>query len=238
MRSRRLRFIAAASLLLLAACGRVPESTEAARGVLRGPNVVLALSVLFIVLAVGAIVAAVGLDRVIRNRQALTDTPPPEPEEEPDEVVAGITVGRAPVPRWLYGAYVLIPVFAFAYVFSNVRPPEAAGDAETPPPDAGPCTECEIAAVAPISFDKDELTVPPSEQVTVAFTNDEQGVPHTFTVWEAEADATGGGDAVADSGQVASGGQRDVEFESPASGTWYFNCTIHPNMNGDIVVEG
>jgi plastocyanin len=237
---RRLKLLIPAALFLATACGELPDSTEQARGVFSGLNIVLAMSVLVIVLAVGLVVGAVTLDRIVRTRRALAEGPPADIEEdeadEGDEVVAGITVGRAPVPRWLYAAYVLIPLFAFAYVFSNVRPPQAAEDAATPEP-TGPCEECEIAAVPPIAFDKAELTVPPSTEITVAFSNDEQGVPHTFTVWETKADA-GGGEPVVDSGNVAGGAERDVQFESPDSGTWYFNCTIHPAMEGDIVVEG
>jgi plastocyanin len=239
MRSlRRLSLLAASgALFVLTACGQTPEETEKARGVLTGVPVVLAMSVLFVVLAVGALGAAVLLDRAIRSRNALAEGGPAVEEDEEDEqpeVVAGITVGRAAVPRWLYGAYVLIPVFALAYVLSNVAVAPAQPVEATPTPIAGPCTECEIAA-AQIQFDTKELVVAAGEEVTVTFNNNDAGVPHDFTVWGDKAAADGGGDSIATTGQFTSG-SRDTSFN--ADDVTYFNCTVHPtSMFGDIVAE-
>ena len=233
---RRLSLLALPGVLLfLTACGQTPEETEKARGVLTGAPVVLAMSILFVVLAVGALGAAVVLDRTIRSRGALAEGGPvvEEEEEEQPEVVAGITVGRAAVPRWLYGAYVLIPVFALAYVLSNVAVAPAPAAEATPTPDAGPCTECEIAA-AQIQFDKEELVVAAGEEITVTFSNNDAGVPHDFTVW-ADEGAAGGGDPLATTGQFGSG-SRDASFN--ADDATYYNCTVHPtSMFGDIVAE-
>jgi plastocyanin len=242
MRSlRRLwTFALPGAVLLLASCGQTPEATEKARGVLTGVPVVLALSVLFVVLAVGAVGAAVVVDRAIRSRKELVEGPPvveqEEDEEEQPEVVAGITVGRAAAPRWLYGAYVLIPVFALAYVLSNVAvAPATTAPAETAPP-SGPCTECEIAA-AQIQFDSDELEVVAGEEITATFNNNDTGVPHDFTVWKDKAAADAGGDGVATTGTVNGGASGDVSFA--ADDVTYFNCTIHPTMFGDVTaVEG
>ena len=224
------------ALLLLASCGQTPAETERARGVLTGVPVVLAMSVLFVVLAVGALGAAVLVDRTIRSRKALAEGLPVADEDEDDqpEVVAGIAVGRAAAPRWLYGAYVLIPVFALAYVLSNVAVAPATTAEATPTPDAGPCTECEISAAA-IQFDTDELVVAAGEEITLTFENNDAGVPHDFTVWEDKAAAEGGGDSVATTGQFASG-SRDTTFN--ADDVSYFNCTVHPtSMFGDITAE-
>ena len=228
------------ALLFLASCGQTPEETEKARGVLTGVPVVLAMSVLFVVLAVGAVGAAVVLDRTIRSKKSLVESPADvaDDEDEPDEVVAGITVGRAAVPRWLYGAYVLIPVFALAYVLSNVAVAPAASEPEKTEAPSGPCTtDCAIAA-AQIQFSKDEIVVAAGEPVTVAFTNNDAGVPHNFTVWESEADASAGGDPVVATATFGAG-TRDAKFTAPEAGTnWYFDCTVHPaSMKGEIVPE-
>ena len=242
MRSlRRLSTLAlAGALLFLASCGQTPEETEKARGVLTGAPVVLALSILFVVLAVGAVGAAVVLDRTIRSRNALVEGPPAVEDEtdEAPEVVGGITVGRAPVPRWLYGAYVLIPVFALAYVLSNVAVAPKAAEPEKTAAPAGPCdADCTIAA-AQIKFDKTELTVAAGKPITVAFTNNDAGVPHNFTVWKSKADAESGKGQVTATATFASG-SRDAKFTAPDKGTnWYFDCTVHPtSMFGDIVPE-
>jgi hypothetical protein len=231
----RLRWVAPAALLVVSACGGTPEETEKARGVLGGVPLVLAMSVLFIVGALLIVGGAVALDRMVRSRRRLDDAQPESEEEEKDEVVAGITVGRAPVPRWLYAAYVLIPIFAFAYVFSNVAVKPASAEKTPAPAPSGPCTKCEIIAQG-IKFDKDKLEVAGGKPVSVAFDNKDSGIPHTFTVWKTEADATGGGKPVADTGAFAGVATKNVTFTAPPAGTtWYFDCTVHPAMKGDLV---
>src|SRR5437870_1867475 len=118
--------IPALFLLLAAGCGQTPDQTNKARGVLSGVNLVLGMTVVLIVLTVVFLVGVLASDRFVRTRRRLATAPAAEPveEEDTDEVVAGITMGRAGVPKWLYGAYVLIPLFAFGYVFSNVHVPK------------------------------------------------------------------------------------------------------------------
>jgi hypothetical protein len=222
-----------------AACTAVPEETEKARGVLTGVPLVAALSVIVIVVAVGLIAMALMVDRAVRSRKALAEGPPTEEEEEPeDEVVAGIVVGRAAPPRWLYGVYVLIPLFAFAYVFANISPPPSAEEPEPSPTPSGPCTECEISA-SQIQFEKKVLEVAAVSDITVTFDNRDTGVPHDFTVWQNEEPGTG--KQAGATPTVAGGTSGEAKFTSPAAGEkWSFNCTIHPaSMFGDIEsVEG
>lgn len=237
VRGSRAALLAFATLAI--ACGQNPESTEKARGILTGANLVVALSIVFIVVAGGLLVAAVGLDKFVRSRQAL-ESAPAEVEEEPEEeVVAGIAVGRAGVPRWLYGFYVLIPVFAFLYVVNNValRPAAEESPDGTPEP-TGPVTETTITASG-IKFDKPTLTFPAATEVTVTFENADTGVPHDFTVWESEAAATSNdaGAKIAATNQIAGGNADDVSFAIPEPGEYYFNCTIHPpSMFGTVEV--
>lgn len=233
------RSVLGALALAAAACGQNPETTEKARGILEGPNIVLALSVVFLVVAGGLIVAVIGLDRLVRSRRALEAAPPPEAVEEEEEVVAGIGVGRAPVPRWLYGFYVLIPAFAFLYVVNNValRPAAEEKPEESAEP-TGPQDEWTIVASG-IKFDKDTLTVPAETEVTVTFDNQDTGVPHDFTVWETEAAATANDTSkqLVKSNQIAGGAEDEVSFNSDGAGELYFNCTIHPtSMFGTVEV--
>jgi plastocyanin len=232
---RNLRWVAVAGLFVLAACGQTPETTEEARGVLAGVNIVLALSVLFIVIALGIVAAAVAIDRVVRSRGSLEEGPPVDvPEEEEDEVVAGIGVGRASVPRWLYAAYVLIPLFAMVYVVSNVAvAPAAPKESAAPAAPSGPCTDCKITAQS-IKFSTDKLTVAAAKPVTVAFDNTDS-VPHTFTVYEDEAAATSGGKKLGDTGILNSKAKGTAKFTGPAKGkSLFFNCTVHPSMKGSV----
>lgn len=236
MRSlRKLRWAAVGAAFALTACGQNPATTEEARGLLSGVNIVLALSVLFIVAALGIVAAAVAIDRFVRSRSALEEGPPVDvsEEEEEDEVVAGIGVGRASVPRWLYAAYVLIPVFAMTYVVSNVAvAPAAPKETEAPAP-TGPCTDCEITANQ-VKFSTDKLTVAAAKPVTVAFDNTDS-VPHTFTVYETEADFTSAGEKIADTGLLNGGAKGSAKFTGPAKGeSLFFICTLHPPMKGTV----
>lgn len=246
MRSNKLvrltRLAPAGLVLLVTACGQNPESTERARGIFTGPNLVVALTIAFVVVSGLVLVAAIGIDRFVRTRRQL-ETAAPEPEEaeeEEEEVVAGIGVGRAGVPKWLYGFYVLIPLFAFLYVVNNVALVPAAEEpaAEETPAPTGPQTEWTLVASG-IVFDLDRLILPPETDVVVTFENRDAGVPHNFYIWPDEAAAQAADDAAAVyAGSLFNGvATRVEEFTSPAAGEYYFNCTVHPtSMFGTVEV--
>jgi len=234
---KRIRLVLAAlPLALLMACGETPDQTHKARGLLTGVNLIAGLTVIVLVAAIGFMLLAVASDRFVRTRRALATAPPAAPEEEEDEVVAGITVGRAGVPRWLYACYVLIPVFAISYVFSNVS---VAPKRATPKPSGtpvGPETKVDIE-MASIKFSLKEMTVAAGQKITVNATNKDAGVPHTFTVWKSEADATAqnASGKIADTGQFQ--GKKTLTFKTGPPGKWYFDCTVHPSMKGTITVS-
>jgi plastocyanin len=233
-----LRSALLAAALAVAACGDTPESTNEARGFLEGYNVVLALSVIFLVVAGALVVGAIAIDRAISSRRALDEAPAAAgPAEEEEEVVAGIGVGRAPVPRWLYGFYVVIPVFALLYVLNAVAlAPEKPKATATPKP-TGPVTEVTVVAKS-IAFDADLLTFPATTAATVTFDNQDAGIPHTLTIWEDETAATAGdeGKKIADTGQFNGVAERELKFTTPVAGDYYFNCIVHPAMKGDVKV--
>ncbi len=223
------------------ACGQNPESTERARGVLTGAPLVLALSIVFIVISGALLVGVIAIDRFVRSRRALEAAPPEGAEEEEDqeEVVAGIAVGRAGVPRWLYGFYVLIPIFAFMYVVNNVAlRPAAEEKSEEPKKPSGPSPEWTIVASG-IKFDLDTLIIPAGEPASVTFENKDAGVPHNFIVWpdEAAAQAADTSKAVHAGSTFAGVATKVEEFTVPEPGELYFNCAVHPtSMFGAVEV--
>ena len=234
---RAARLLLPLLLLLTFACGETPETTEQARGLLSGVNIVLALTLLLIVVAGGLLLGAVGLDRFARSRQALADAPPQivEEEEETDEVVAGITVGRAGVPRWLYGFYVLIPLFAFTYVVTNVSLEGEAGAERTPAATeapTGPRTEWTIVAQG-IEFDLEMMTFPAETEVSVTFDNQDAAIPHNWAMYEEGPPAQG--DLFI--GETFNGvAEQTYNFTTPGAGEYYFQCDVHPAMNGTAEV--
>lgn len=241
LRSVALRGALFCVALALAACGQTPETTENARGLTTGIPVVVAMTAILIVVAGGLVVGALVIDRALKARSALAevpDTQEAEEAEESDEIVAGIGVGRAPVPRWLYGFYVVIPLFAIMYVLNGVafKAAPAATPEETKAP-PGPVTEATIVAKG-IAFDLATLTFPAETDVTVTFDNQDAEIPHTFTVWETEAAATAVDESakIADTGQFNGIVKRDLKFTTRAAGDYFFNCIVHPAMNGTVEV--
>jgi plastocyanin len=238
------RILLAAVAVALGACGQNPPQTEHARGVLSGANVVLALSIVFIVVALLFVVGALALDRAVKARRALAAAPAAPPEEEEDEqpeVVAGIVVGRAPVPRWLYGFYVLIPLFAVLYVVNAVAltPKKPAHKVSAGAQATGPVTSATVTASG-IKFSVSSLTVKANSPITITFKNEDAGVPHNFSVFPSQAVAQAGDTSKAVKlGNTITGVAMTTEtFSSGPPGTLYFECTIHPtSMFGTITVS-
>jgi plastocyanin len=238
---RMLRPIIVLGAFAMAACGQNPQATEHARGLISGKNVVGAMTVILIVVAGAMVVGAIALDRMMKARRALAEAPAAVPEEEPDiELVAGIAVGRAPVPRWLYGFYVVIPVFALLYVLNAVAlAPKAATTPKASAAPTGPLTKVTVTASG-IKFDATSLTLKANSPITVTFINNDTGVPHNFTVWPSQIIAqTGDTTKAVKVGNTITGVATTTEsFKTgPPGKNLFFECTIHPtSMFGNAVV--
>jgi plastocyanin len=106
-------------------------------------------------------------------------------------------------------------------------------DTQGTTPDAqGSPVELEVEA-EDFAFDRDTYTVPADSAVELKFKSRDEGVPHTFTIYEsqeAQQEIFGTGNVVGDS-------EKDFQFQAPAAGTYYFQCDVHPEMNGDFVSE-
>jgi plastocyanin len=87
-----------------------------------------------------------------------------------------------------------------------------------------------------LAFDAQEIQVPAREQVSVTLDNKDTA-PHDFAIYRSEEDATAQQDALFTGDQVAPGTEANYEFRSPPKGDYYFQCNIHPTMNGDVVVQ-
>jgi plastocyanin len=81
---------------------------------------------------------------------------------------------------------------------------------------------------AQLKFDPADLTVKAGADVRVTFEN-RATVPHNLT-FEAPIN-------VATASVVAPGTSEAVEFVAPAAGEYTFVCTLHPGMEGKLIVE-
>lgn len=84
-----------------------------------------------------------------------------------------------------------------------------------------------------LAFDLSTIEAPAGQGFTVTLTNAESQ-PHNFSVYTEE-----GGEAVVE-GEIITGPDATTEtvVEGLEPGEYYFQCDVHPDMNGVIVVEG
>ncbi|MBW3619233.1 MAG: cupredoxin domain-containing protein [Actinobacteria bacterium] len=90
-----------------------------------------------------------------------------------------------------------------------------------------------IAAENSNQFTANEMVLPANEEVGVVFENNEAGTPHNWSLYVS--------DAAVESivvGEVVTGPAVDeIIFTSPEPGEYYFQCDVHPNMNGQLVTD-
>ena len=83
-------------------------------------------------------------------------------------------------------------------------------------------------------FDTDTITVPAGANVTILFKNEDQGIPHNVAVYDSSLRSER-----VFVGEVITGpAEATYNFMAPSEpGIYYFQCDIHPFMNGEFIVE-
>jgi len=123
--------------------------------------------------------------------------------------------------------YLLIPLVAVFFLVNNKD--ELAG-ADNPPPETEGAGGLAISA-ANVQFDTDQLTIP-ADGAALQFLN-EDSAEHNVAIYEDESASK-----EIFKGQVIPGGQETTyEIPSHKSGKYYFQCDIHPAMNGTATFE-
>ena len=74
-----------------------------------------------------------------------------------------------------------------------------------------------------------EVTVPAGATVRLTFVNESDSVPHNLTFGDPIDAAT--------ATTVAPGEEETIEFTAPEAGEYTFVCTLHPGMEGTLIVE-
>jgi plastocyanin len=135
-------------------------------------------------------------------------------------------------PRRLVPLYAAVIVISFAGMLAptglafinSFTPPEA-----TPTAVAVPAVP-EISASSATSFDTKTLIVPAGRAFDLTFDNKQAGVPHNVDI----------GDSAASPSNYLHGeritGPATTTYHVAAipAGTYYFQCEVHPNMNGTV----
>jgi plastocyanin len=169
---------------------------------------------------------------------------PPDFSGEPEElepVAGGIRYGNGRIPRWLYAAYAIIPLWALFYVASNASVksepvptpvPSAETTAMSAKPSEAPAGGPVKITAKTIAFDKSQMIFAAAGTATIEFKNADQGVPHNIGVYKAK-----GADLIFKGDIVTGPASKTYTFPAPPAGTYYFQCDVHPSMNGTVVVK-
>jgi plastocyanin len=108
--------------------------------------------------------------------------------------------------------------------------------APTEAPDDGAAAGLEIEAEG-IAYSTDALQAPAGQAFAVAFTNNDDGIPHTFSIYASEEAADADEDPLASTGQVTGPAEETLDVEALEAGEYYFQCDVHPSMNGTLTVQ-
>ena len=144
--------------------------------------------------------------------------------------VAASSASRSRTSPFVLLLYLLIPIVAVMFLI-NSEDSLGGSDAppEPPPADGGGLS---ISAAA-LQFSTDTLEFTADEESDLAFVNeDASSIQHNVAIYEEEA----GADIFV--GEVIPGGQ-ETTYSVPAmeAGEFYFQCDLHPGMNGTVSVE-
>jgi plastocyanin len=103
----------------------------------------------------------------------------------------------------------------------------------TSTPTGGDRVELEVEA-EDFAFDRGRVRVPAGAAIELKFKNRDADIPHTFSVYETEAAEQ----QIFSTGNLIGDREKTYDFTAPSeAGTYFFRCDVHPDMNGDFVVE-
>jgi len=116
-----------------------------------------------------------------------------------------------------------------------VKQQTGAPGAEVTP--TGPITELTIIAKN-IKWNTDTLTVPAGSSVNLTLDNQDNAIPHNFSIYKDQQAATSGAKPLATL-KIQTGPVKATQlFNAPPAGTYYFRCDVHPTaMTGTFIVQ-
>ncbi|MDQ3953128.1 MAG: cupredoxin domain-containing protein, partial [Actinomycetota bacterium] len=178
---------------------------------------------------------AVGTDAQFDAQKALADR-----RRLIDELVStGVPAASAqgagqPKAPLLLLAYLLIPLIAIG-LLAAADDEEAAAGGEGPPPVEQPAGPTEIIVAEGTAFDLEEIVLAAGEQTSLDFDNRDSGIDHNVAIYESDPASE---ENVIFDGEVITGPDTiTYEFKAPPPGEYYFQCDVHPDMNGTVTSE-
>lgn len=143
--------------------------------------------------------------------------------------IAGAVAGQRPIPSHVaqgetpHGEETPPPTATPTTPPTGTATPEPTGTPTEAPPGGG------VQVVAQgTSFDTSEIELPP-DGATITFQNQDP-IPHNISIYSEQ-----GGEALFQGDLVT---QETIEYQVPAlePGSRYFQCDVHPQMNGTVTV--
>jgi len=117
--------------------------------------------------------------------------------------------------------------------FPPIQPSSSTSASASASAPSTPVTAQTIVAKG-IQWDLKQLLFKADAAITVTVDNQDAGVPHNFGVYS---DAARTKEIDKPAGDVTGPAKKDYTVKPLTAGTYYFQCDIHPNMNGTITVK-
>lgn len=175
---------------------------------------------------------AVGTDAQFDAQKALA-----ERRRLIDELVAtGVpaataqNAGRPKAPLLLL-AYVLIPLLAIGLLAVS-DDDEAGAEPGGETAHEAPAGPTEAVTAEGLQFDTDTITLVAGETAEIEFENLDSA-PHNIAIYEDDSAAN----PIFEGEQISGPDAINYEIEAPEPGEYYFQCDVHPDMNGTVVSE-
>jgi plastocyanin len=102
------------------------------------------------------------------------------------------------------------------------------------PAEAAPAAGGTAVEAVNVAFSTDNLELPADEEADLAFTNsDAASVPHNIAIYEDDS----AGKALFQGETIPGGSEVTYQIDPLPKGEYYFQCDVHPGMNGTVTVE-
>ncbi|MGH2808829.1 MAG: cupredoxin domain-containing protein, partial [Actinomycetota bacterium] len=129
--------------------------------------------------------------------------------------------------------YIVIFALAVGFLVGNkdslAGGEEGGGETTTEEPGGGGGGN--TIAASDVQFDTDTLEFTAGEESELEFVN-EDSVPHNFSIYQEE-----GGENLFEGEVISGGASTTYTIPSLEAGTLYFQCDLHPSMNGEVTVK-
>jgi plastocyanin len=84
-----------------------------------------------------------------------------------------------------------------------------------------------------IAFDTNELMLPAGREASLTLDNRDEAVQHNVAIYTEE-----GGEPIFQGELITGPAEQAYTFTIPEPGEYYFQCDVHPQMNGTVVADG